>query len=97
MHRASVCAAFRISVWVKYAVSGVRLDLSRNFAAPLIAYYALKENVYGNETNGRIQIGSCARCADEWAEQQTSSIGLQYLFFNTVPLDQKRARQYYAH
>ena len=70
------------------------MDLSRNCAAPLIAYYALKENIYGNETNGRIQTGSCARCADEWPEPQTSSIGFQYWFFDTVPLDQGRARLY---
>ena len=31
-----------------------KLDLSRNCAAPLTAYYAVKENIYGNETNGRI-------------------------------------------
>jgi hypothetical protein len=74
-----------------------KVDLSRNCAAPLIAYYALKENIYGNEANDRIQTGSCACCADEWAEPQTSSIGLQNWFFDTVSLDQRRARQYYAH
>jgi len=30
------------------------LDLSRNCAAPLTAYYAQKENDYGNETHRRI-------------------------------------------
>ena len=30
------------------------MDLSRNCAAPLTAYYALKENTHGNETNRRI-------------------------------------------
>ncbi len=30
------------------------MDLSRNCAAPLIAYYAQKENDYGNETHRRI-------------------------------------------
>lgn len=30
------------------------VDLSRNCAAPLTAYYAVKENIYGTETNGRI-------------------------------------------
>ena len=31
-----------------------KLDLSRNCAAPLTAYYALKENIYGTETYIRI-------------------------------------------
>ncbi|WP_456391380.1 hypothetical protein, partial [Profundibacter sp.] len=31
-----------------------RLDLSRKGAAPLTAYYAQKENDYGNETHSRI-------------------------------------------
>ena len=30
------------------------LDLSRNCAAPLIAYYALKENTDGKQTNSRV-------------------------------------------
>jgi hypothetical protein len=30
------------------------VDLSRNCAAPLTAYYAQKENDYGNETHSRI-------------------------------------------
>ena len=30
------------------------LDLSRNCAAPLTAYYALKENTHGKQTNSRI-------------------------------------------
>ena len=30
------------------------MDLSRNCAAPLIAYYALKENTHGKQTNSRI-------------------------------------------
>jgi len=30
------------------------VDLSRNCAAPLTAYYAQKENDYGNETHNRI-------------------------------------------
>ena len=32
----------------------VCLDLSRNCAAPLTAYYALKENIHGKQTNSRI-------------------------------------------
>ena len=32
----------------------VFLDLSRNCAAPLTAYYALKENTHGKQTNSRI-------------------------------------------
>ena len=34
------------------------LVLSRNCATPLTAYYAQKENDYGNETYRRIQAGS---------------------------------------
>lgn len=30
------------------------VDLSRNCAAPLTAYYALKENTHGTKTNNRI-------------------------------------------
>ena len=30
------------------------VDLSRNCAAPLTAYYALKENTHGKQTNSRI-------------------------------------------
>ena len=30
------------------------MDLSRNCAAPLTAYYALKENTHGKQTNSRI-------------------------------------------
>jgi DNA invertase Pin-like site-specific DNA recombinase len=30
------------------------VDLSRNCAAPLIAYYALKENTDGKQTNSRV-------------------------------------------
>lgn len=33
---------------------GFGMDLSRNRAAPLTAYYAQKENDYGNETHIRI-------------------------------------------
>jgi len=32
----------------------VKMDLSRNCAAPLTAYYAQKENDNGNETHSRI-------------------------------------------
>jgi len=32
----------------------LELDVSRIFAAPLTAYYALKENIHGNETNSRV-------------------------------------------
>ena len=31
-----------------------KVDLSRNCAAPLIAYYALKENTDGKQTNSRV-------------------------------------------
>ena len=31
-----------------------KLDVTRNCAAPLTAYYALKENIYGKQTNSRI-------------------------------------------
>ena len=36
------------------ALADVGVDLSRNCAAPLTAYYALKENIYGTETYNRI-------------------------------------------
>ena len=53
----------QIGTWKRAAIEnkstaftrrGSILDLSRNCAAPLTAYYAVKENNYGTETNGRI-------------------------------------------
>lgn len=44
------------------------MDLSRNCAAPLTAYYAQKENCYGNETHSRIWTRSGTRCSDILSE-----------------------------
>ncbi len=63
------------------------LDLSRNCAAPLTAYYAQKENYYGNETHSSIQTGSSQDCTDEWANTKASNCRLWYRFFDSGQVD----------
>jgi hypothetical protein len=64
--------AFEVAMATRLSTSQV--DLSRNCAAPLIAYYAQKQNDYGNETNSRVSAGSGAGCADKWAHTKAGSI-----------------------
>jgi transposase len=47
-------------------VNRQRLDLSRFYAAPLIAFTATKETNYGTETDGRIQPRCGAYRVNQW-------------------------------
>ena len=51
----------------------ITVDLSRNCAAPLTAYYTQKENENGNETISRVSTRSGAGCADQWTYAKAGS------------------------
>jgi TRAP-type mannitol/chloroaromatic compound transport system permease large subunit len=83
LHRPKEAPAMEASTWPERfkSLPGI-LDLPRNCAAPLTAYYAQKENDYGNKTYNRIYAGSSSGCADKRLDAKAGSCRFWYWLFN---------------